>query len=101
LTIRWKKTLSGGGWAGIHSPQGIILAFQEVEGYVPPVWPWKPGEQQQMAHMDFHVDDLAGAVAHAIRCGAKKAGIQYYSQLTPNPTTMSGSYSASLRRPPA
>ena len=37
--LGWKKTLSGDGWAGIHSPQGIILAFQTLEAYAPPVWP--------------------------------------------------------------
>jgi catechol-2,3-dioxygenase len=31
-----EKTISSGSWAGIHTPQGIILAFQKVEEYVPP-----------------------------------------------------------------
>ena len=80
--LGWKKTLSGGGWAGIHSPQGIILAFQTVEEYMPPVWPWKNGEQQQMAHMDFKVENLQEAVEHALRCGAKKANEQYFDTST-------------------
>ena len=80
--LGWEKTLSGGGWAGIHSPQGIILAFQTVEGYVPPVWPWKEREQQQMAHIDFKVEDLPRAVEHAINCGATKAEEQYYDAST-------------------
>ena len=50
-----EKTISSGSWAGIHTPQGIILAFQKVEEYVPPVWPWERGEQQQMAHRDFRL----------------------------------------------
>lgn len=78
----WEKTLSGGGWAGIHAPNGTILAFQTVAEYEPPVWPWKPGEQQQMAHIDFLVADLAEAVAHAVACGAKKADVQYYDTST-------------------
>jgi len=80
--LGWKKTLSGGGWAGIHSPQGIILAFQTVEEYIPPVWPWKKGEQQQMAHIDFYVDDLQKGIKHALKCGATKANEQYYDTST-------------------
>ena len=80
--LGWEKTLSGGGWAGIHSPQGIILAFQTIEEYMQPVWPWKPGEQQQMAHIDFKVDDLPKAVEHAMRCGAVKAEKQYFDTST-------------------
>lgn len=42
-----EKTLSGGGWAGVHTPQGIVLAFQTVDEYVPPVWPWKEGHNSK------------------------------------------------------
>lgn len=77
-----EKTLSGGGWAGIHTQQGIILAFQTVEEYVPPVWPWQDKQQQQMAHIDFKVDDLQAAEAHAIECGATKAKEQYFDTST-------------------
>jgi len=80
--LNLKITLSGDGWAGIHTPQGIILAFQTVQEYVPPVWPWKPGAQQQMAHIDFKVDNLTEAVNHAIKCGATKAEEQYYDTST-------------------
>lgn len=73
-----EKTISNQQWAGIHTPQGIILAFQRVEEYVPPVWPWTKGEQQQMVHLDFKVDDLQKAVEHAIKCGARLADTQYY-----------------------
>jgi len=78
----WEKTISGSEWAGIRTPQGMLLVFQTVEGYVPPVWPWKKGEQQQMAHIDFKTDDLAGAERHALECGAKKAETQYYDTST-------------------
>lgn len=37
--LGWEKILSGGGWAGLRSPQGWIFALQEVEEYIPPVWP--------------------------------------------------------------
>lgn len=76
--LGWEKILSGNGWAGLRAPQGWILAFQEVETYIPPVWPWEVGKQQQMAHIDFFVENLAAAVAHAIRCGAQKADKQYF-----------------------
>ncbi len=82
VMLGWEKTFSGNGWAGMRSPQGVALVFQTVEEYVPPVWPWKPGEQQQMAHIDFHVDDLQEAVAHALRCGARKAEVQYFATST-------------------
>ncbi|GHU68403.1 glyoxalase/bleomycin resistance/dioxygenase family protein [Clostridia bacterium] len=74
-----EKTLSRNGWAGIHTPQGIILAFQTVEDYVPPVWPWSQGEQQQMAHIDFKVDNLTTSVEHAVKCGARIAQTQYFT----------------------
>ena len=80
--LGWEKVLSGDGWAGRRSPYGWILAFQEVEEYVPPVWPWERGEQQQMAHIDFLVDNLDEAVTHAIKCGAKKCDIQYFDTST-------------------
>ena len=55
---------------------------QTVEAYVRPVWPWKAGEQQQMANIDFKVEDLRAAEAHAIRCGAKRAEVQYFDTST-------------------
>lgn len=80
--LGWEKILSGGGWAGIHSPQGIIIAFQTVDEHIPPVWPWKSGEQQQMAHIDFKVDNLTEAVNHALACGAKRADEQFFDKST-------------------
>ena len=76
--LGWEKILSGGGWAGLRAPQGWIFAFQQVEEYVPPVWPWEAGRQQQMAHIDFLVDELEEAVSHALACGARKADVQYF-----------------------
>ena len=46
------------------------ITFQQVDDYVPPVWPAAPGEQQQMAHLDFHVEDVEESVKHALSCGA-------------------------------
>lgn len=78
----WKKEISGDAFAAVRTPQGLLLVFQTVENYVPPVWPWKDGEQQQMAHIDFKVDDLKRAEEHAANCGAKKAEVQYYDTST-------------------
>lgn len=46
------------------------ITFQQVDDYVPPVWPAGPGKQQQMEHLDFHVADVAQAVEQALACGA-------------------------------
>ena len=53
------------------------ITFQRNPAYEPPVWPEKPEAQQQMAHLDFAVNDLEGAVQYAIRCGATVADEQF------------------------
>ncbi len=80
--LGWEKAPSGEGWASLRSPQGWVLAFQEVDEYIPPVWPWKAGSQQQMAHIDFKVDNLEEAIVHALQCGATKSGLQFYDDST-------------------
>lgn len=78
----WVKETSGEEFAALRTPEGILLVFQTVENYAPPVWPWREGAQQHMAHIDYKVDSLPEAEAHAIRCGATKADIQYYDTST-------------------
>ena len=73
-----KEALDGDEWAGIRTPNGILLVFQTVENYVPPVWPWKNGEQQQMAHIDFKVDNLKEAEELALKHGAIKSDVQHF-----------------------
>ncbi|EJX2680673.1 VOC family protein [Clostridioides difficile] len=53
------------------------ITFQRNSEYKPPVWPEKPESQQQMAHMDFAVNDLEEAVQYAIHCGATIAEEQF------------------------
>ena len=53
------------------------IAFQRNLEYIPPVWPEKPEAQQQMAHIDFVVNDLEKAVQHAVECGATVADAQF------------------------
>ena len=78
----WKKEISSDEWAALRTPEGILLVFQTVKKYIPPVWPWKTGEQQQMAHIDFKVDDLSEAVEHALKCGAKTSDVQFFDTST-------------------
>jgi len=66
------------GWSAITSHTGMVIAFQEVENYQPPVWPWEPEKQGQMVHLDFYVDNLEEAVQYAVSLGAKVADEQYF-----------------------
>lgn len=52
------------------------ITFQQVDDYIPPVWPATRDQQQQMAHLDFHVEDVNEAVAYALSCGATLSDIQ-------------------------
>ncbi|MDL2220256.1 VOC family protein [Eubacteriales bacterium OttesenSCG-928-N14] len=77
--LGWEYThQSANGWAAITAPDGTVYAFQQLEGYQPPVWPWEDGKQAQMIHLDFWVDDLQQGVDYALQCGATLAGEQYY-----------------------
>lgn len=61
----------------VMPPDGVAyLACHPSPGYVRPVWPPVPGRQQQMLHLDFEVEDLAAAVAHAVELGATVAEFQ-------------------------
>ena len=64
-------------WAAIKTKGGLYIAFQTIENYQSPSWPWSENQQHPMAHIDFVVDDIDKAVEHAIQCGATKATIQY------------------------
>lgn len=66
------------GTAAITSPEKSVIAFQEVKGYAPPVWPWKDGKQGQMLHFDLVVDDLDEAVKYAIGCGARLSEEKFF-----------------------
>jgi predicted enzyme related to lactoylglutathione lyase len=52
------------------------LGFQQSDGYVRPAWPPAEGAQQMMLHLDFEVEDLDAAVAHAVELGAQIADYQ-------------------------
>lgn len=77
--LNWKWTHpQTNGWAAITSPTGMVIAFQEIEEYEPPVWPWQKDKQGQMLHLDFYVDNLEEAVSHALDLGARLADVQYF-----------------------
>ena len=58
------------------------ITFQRNLDYKPPVWPEKPEAQQQMAHIDFAVNDLEKAVKYAVQCGATIADKQFSNSWT-------------------
>ncbi len=61
-------------WVMVQPPSGGIgLSFQLESGYVPPVWPTAPGEQQMMLHLDIAVENLEAAVTWAVDAGASIA----------------------------
>jgi catechol 2,3-dioxygenase-like lactoylglutathione lyase family enzyme len=75
--LGWPREQDESDWVKLVPPGGGTgLSFQTEEGYVPPVWPHGPGDQQMMAHLDIEVDDLDEASAHAVACGAKLADFQ-------------------------
>ncbi len=80
--LKWKIVFQDEDWACVGAPgtqQGAYpgITFQRNPDYKPPVWPEKPGEQQQMAHLDFAVTNLEEAVQHALHCGATIADAQF------------------------
>lgn len=62
---------------GTHHGAYPGILFQKNSEYKHPVWPDEPHAQQQMAHIDFAVNDLEKAVEKAIRCGARVADVQF------------------------
>ncbi|MFD5265197.1 VOC family protein [Streptomyces sp. NPDC058335] len=67
-------------WVLIGPPPGApgtALAFESEPGYVPPVWPTRrPEEQQMMLHLDIEVDDLEAETGRAVAEGARLAEYQ-------------------------
>src|SRR5688572_21114874 len=56
------------GWATLHTPSGLVLAFQRAVEHQPPRWP-DPARPQQF-HLDFGVADLDQAQKDALAAGA-------------------------------
>ncbi|QWB23865.1 MULTISPECIES: VOC family protein [Streptomyces] len=59
----------GDDWATLHTPSGLVLAFQRVADYLPPQWPGSARPQQ--FHLDFGVADLDRAQEQVLALGAR------------------------------
>ncbi|MFF5846828.1 VOC family protein [Streptomyces massasporeus] len=55
-------------WATLHTPSGVVLAFQRAADHHPPLWP-DPSRPQQF-HLDFGVADLDRAGEQVLAHGA-------------------------------
>lgn len=80
--LKWEIVTIDEDWACVCAPgakQGSYpgIMFQRNLSYSPPVWPDKPQEQQQMAHIDFAVNDLEKSVQYALHCGATLSDEQF------------------------
>ena len=85
--LHWEIPFYNEDFACVGAPgttQGAYpgITFQRNPAYVPPVWPEKPDQQQQMAHMDFAVNYLEQAVQYATQCGATVAAEQFSDSWT-------------------
>lgn len=83
----WEVMFSTEDWActGVKgSKQGAYpgILFQKNPNYQRPVWPEEPEKQQQMAHLDFAVNDLEYSIEYAIQIGAMKADNQFSTDWT-------------------
>lgn len=80
--LKWEIVFFNEEYAVVGAPgaqQGAYpgITFQRNDAYTPPLWPDAPGAQQQMAHLDFAVNDVEEAVRHATHCGATLAEAQF------------------------
>jgi catechol 2,3-dioxygenase-like lactoylglutathione lyase family enzyme len=63
-------------WVVISGGGSPSLAFELDQHYQTPVWPSEPGKPPAQLHLEVQVDDLPGAVAHALEVGARLADHQ-------------------------
>jgi catechol 2,3-dioxygenase-like lactoylglutathione lyase family enzyme len=78
--LGWNKKRFDEEWLAVISPDNqICLLFQEIEDYIPPVWPIEKGKQQVMTHLDFDAskEEKEAVKEHALACGATLASVQY------------------------
>ncbi|WP_124066447.1 VOC family protein [Clostridium sp. E02] len=80
--LKWEIMSVDEGWACVYATgtnQGSYpcILFQQNPAYKPPVWPEESEAQQQMAHLDFAVNDLEKSVQYAMQCGATIANKQF------------------------
>jgi hypothetical protein len=63
-------------WVILTGGSNVPLAFERDQHYQPPVWPSEPGKPPMQVHLEVRVTDLAGALEHALACGARLADHQ-------------------------
>jgi catechol 2,3-dioxygenase-like lactoylglutathione lyase family enzyme len=63
-------------WVIISGGESVPISFELDRHYQPPVWPTEPGKPPMQLHLEVQVNDLPGAVAHALECGARLADHQ-------------------------
>lgn len=75
--LGWPIAREEPGFVVLRDPAGgVSVSFQLEAGHVPPTWPAQPGDQQMQLHLEIKVDDLEGAQAFAVECGATVAEFQ-------------------------
>jgi catechol 2,3-dioxygenase-like lactoylglutathione lyase family enzyme len=75
--LGWEFGRDEDGWATVRDPEGGAgLSFQAEQLHRRPVWPGNTVDQQMMMHLDFEVEDLEVASAHAVSLGATVAEYQ-------------------------
>ena len=75
--LGWEIGRLDEGWATVRDPEGGAgLSFQSEKLHRRPVWPGNTVDQQMMMHLDFQVEDLEAASAHAVSLGAGVAEYQ-------------------------
>ncbi|HEX8511360.1 MAG TPA: VOC family protein [Propionibacteriaceae bacterium] len=75
--LGWSVRSNEPTWVTLVPPDGGAgLSFQTEPDYARPSWPARADEQQMMVHLDFQVQDLAAATAHAVQAGATLADFQ-------------------------
>ncbi|MCC9310782.1 VOC family protein [Kitasatospora sp. RB6PN24] len=95
---RWRL---GDDWATLHTPSGLVLAFQRVDDYHPPQWP-DPVHPQQV-HLDVEVPDLAVAerelTAHGAALLQRQDGWVIYADPAGHPFCLLPAPQRSTRQP--
>ena len=77
--LGWERMKPDDEWIIVYNKESKyfpLLTFQQIDNYKRPIWPAEEHHQQQMVHLDFHVENVEEAVEHAIMCGAKLSEIQ-------------------------
>jgi catechol 2,3-dioxygenase-like lactoylglutathione lyase family enzyme len=73
----WRVDPADGEFQVVEDPAGGVgVSCQYEAHHVRPTWPAGADDQQMQLHLEVRVDDLAGAVQHALDCGATLAEFQ-------------------------